>query len=151
MQPTESDRTIASSTQPSQLRNWPVQLHLVPTNAPYFNNARLLIAADCVPFALAGFHENLLAGRVLIIGCPKLDDNQAYLNRLIRIFSDNAIQSVELAYMEVPCCFGMVRLVQTALKQADANIPLYLTKSGIGGEILESTQLQQSPITRGAQ
>ncbi|MBN2227153.1 MAG: 4Fe-4S binding protein [candidate division Zixibacteria bacterium] len=151
LQPTESDRALESSRRPSQLRNWPVQLHLVPTNAPYFSNARLLIAADCVPFALAGFHENLLAGRVLIIGCPKLDDNQTYLQKLITIFRDNAIKSVELAYMEVPCCLGMVRLVQTALKQADTNIPLYLTKIGIGGDLLESTPLEQSPIIRGIQ
>jgi len=135
-----------SSTRPSQLRNWPVQLHLAPTRAPYFANAKLLIAADCVPFALAGFHDNLLAGRVLLIGCPKLDDNEAYLQKLAGIFSDNTIQSVELAYMEVPCCFGMVRLVQTALQQTSADIPLYLTKIGINGEIIESTPLDKTPL-----
>jgi len=74
---------------PSQLRNWPVQLHLAPVKAPYFKDAKLLIAADCVPFAYADFHKDFLADRVVIIGCPKLDDSSAYLEKLINIFAQN--------------------------------------------------------------
>lgn len=119
----------------STLANWPVQLHLVPVQAPYFEGAKLLIAADCVPFAHAGFHSTFLAGRTLIICCPKLDDVSVYLAKLTAIFLNNAIESVEVAHMEVPCCHGLVRLVQQALAASGREIPLSLTQVGIRGEI----------------
>lgn len=135
----ERKATPGAGAQPSALRNWPVQLHLVPVQAPYFAGAELLIAADCVPFAHAGFHDTLLAGRTLIIGCPKLDDTSAYLEKLAAIFRFNDIRKVEIAYMEVPCCRGLVHLVEQAVKaagKADVLRPA-LTKIGIRGEMKE--------------
>ncbi|HDL02887.1 MAG TPA: 4Fe-4S ferredoxin [candidate division Zixibacteria bacterium] len=125
---------------PSRLANWPVQLMLAPIKAPYFDNANLVIAADCVPFACPDFHEKFLAGRTLLIGCPKLDDVQHYLDKLTRIFMQNRIKSIEIAYMEVPCCRGMVRLVETALDEAGVEIPVLLTRLDIKGNILEVSQ-----------
>ena len=119
-----------------QLRNWPVQLHLVPTQAPYFQNARLLLAADCVPFAYPEFHSQLLAGRVLLIACPKLDDTEAYRRKLPQILAANSIQSIDLAYMEVPCCTGLVHLVQEALVESGRQIPVRLIRIGIRGQVL---------------
>jgi len=121
---------------PSLLGNWPVQMRLVPVNAAYFEGARLLIAADCVPFAFADFHRQLLDGRTLLVGCPKLDDADFYRAKLAQIFGQNDIQSVDIAYMEVPCCFGLVRLVQLALEDCGKNIPLTLVKIGVRGEVL---------------
>lgn len=128
-----------AETRPSALRNWPVQLHLLPVQAPYFSQADLLIAADCVPFAHAGFHETLLAGRTLLIGCPKLDDTSAYQEKLAAIFRFNDIRSVEVAVMEVPCCRGLVHLVDQAIEaagKADTLRPR-LARVGIRGEIQE--------------
>jgi NAD-dependent dihydropyrimidine dehydrogenase PreA subunit len=135
------NESLTGDTQiPSQLGQWPVQLHLVPVHAPYFQNADLLIAADCVPFAFADFHGKFLRGRALVVGCPKLDDVEAYHRKLTEIFRQNDIRMVEVIHMEVPCCFGLVRLVQMALKDSGKAIPLVLTKVGIRGEVLERNQ-----------
>ncbi len=134
----------SGAPQPSQLRNWPVQLHLAPVQAPYFDGAKLLIAADCVPFAHGDFHNGLLAGRTLLIGCPKLDDTSAYLEKLSAIFRFNALSSVEVAYMEVPCCRGLVMLVQKAIEaagKADTLRPT-VTRIGIRGELQETTRTE---------
>lgn len=131
----------AATSQPSQLHNWPVQLYLAPTKAPYFDNADLLIAADCVPFALANFHGQFLAGKTLLIGCPKLDNVELYLNKLTEIFSGNTIRSVEIAFMEVPCCFGLMQIVRLALQKAQKDIPLSLVKIGLRGDILEKNNI----------
>jgi ferredoxin len=125
---------------PAQLGQWPVQLHLVPVNAPYFQDADLLIAADCVPFAFADFHRKFLKGRALVVGCPKLDDVEIYRRKLTEIFRQNDIRMVEVAHMEVPCCYGLVQLVRAALRESGKQIPLVLTKVGIRGEILERSQ-----------
>jgi len=100
----------------SRLSTWPVQLKLLPPNAPFFMNADLLIAADCVPFAYANFHEEMLKNRVLAVGCPKLDDVSLYRNKLAAIFRQADIRSVTVVNMEVPCCFGLNRLVQEAME-----------------------------------
>ncbi|MFA5863309.1 MAG: 4Fe-4S binding protein [Phycisphaerae bacterium] len=121
----------------SEIRNWPIQLKLVPTTAPYLNNAKLLISADCVPFAFADFHRRFLKDRVLLIGCPKLDDSELYLQKLTEIFRRNDIQSIEVLYMEVPCCFGLLRLVTLALDEAGKSIPLNTVKIGIHGDICQ--------------
>ncbi len=131
---------------PSRLANWPVQLMLAPAKAPYFDNADLLIAADCVPFAFPDFHEKFLAGRTLLIGCPKLDDVQHYIDKLTQIFLQNSIKSVEIAYMEVPCCRGLIRLIETALDEARVKLPVSLTKVGIRGGIEDE---QSFPCRRG--
>jgi len=120
---------------PSQLSNWPVQLHLVPPAAPYLRGARLLICADCVPFAYADFHRDLLSGRVLVIGCPKLDDGQLYVDKLTALVAQNELESVDIAFMEVPCCFGLVQIVRHAVAQSGKDVPVRLTRIGIQGGV----------------
>lgn len=128
----------AKEGRPSQLAQWPVQLALVPTAGPMWQDADVLISADCVPFALAGFHEQLLAGKTLAIACPKLDDTGPYVEKLAAIFSRNSIRSITVAHMEVPCCTGIVYAVREALDRAGrADIPLHDVTVGIEGGILE--------------
>lgn len=107
----------------SELGQWPVQLRLVPAHAPYFEDADLLIAADCVPFAYASFHQDLLKGKILLVGCPKLDDISLYQEKLRQIFTENNIKSVTCAHMEVPCCFGLLSAINEALKGSGKKIP----------------------------
>jgi Pyruvate/2-oxoacid:ferredoxin oxidoreductase delta subunit len=126
---------------PSALSNWPVQLRLVPVTAPYLNNARLAIAADCVPFAYADFHRKFLQGKVLLIACPKLDDAGYYVEKLGDMFRTNTIRSIDVVHMEVPCCFGLVQILRSAIERSGRDIPLTLTKVGIRGEILETSTL----------
>jgi len=123
-------------SRPSRLRQWPVQIMLVPPHAPFFDGADLLIAADCVPFTFADFHDRLLAGRVLLVGCPKLDDAAHYLEKLAEIFKRNDIRSVTVAHMEVPCCFGMVKLVQSAVERSGKKIPFAARMFSVKGEEL---------------
>lgn len=103
-------------TSPSRLRQWPVQLTLLPTQGPIWADADVLLAADCVPFAYPDFHENLLAGRTLAIACPKLDNCQPYIEKLATIFANNSVRSVTVARMEVPCCSGLTRVARMALE-----------------------------------
>ena len=119
------------------LSNWPVQLMLAPTRAPYFNNTELVIAADCVPFAFADFDRSILRGKALLIACPKLDNVSIYEAKLREIFAGNDIEAVTIAYMEVPCCFGLVHLIREAVEESGKQIPVSLVKLGIRGEILE--------------
>lgn len=118
----------------SELRQWPVQLHLVPPTAPYFQDADLLICADCVAFALGSTHQDLIKGKALAIACPKLDDTTPYVDKLARILSDNAINSVTVAIMEVPCCRGLDVMVREALAKSGKHIPLENIVIGINGE-----------------
>jgi ferredoxin len=110
------------ANQESQLRQWPVQLALVPAYAPYLNNRDLLIAADCVPFAYADFHEKLLKDKVVLVGCPKLDNLAVYQDKLAQIFEHNTIKSVTYAHMEVPCCYGLLDVIQSAISEAGKEI-----------------------------
>ena len=119
----------------SQLAQWPVQLHLVPTSAPYFQDADLLIAADCVPFAYADFHKDYLAGKAVVIGCPKLDDNQFYLQKLTELFRNSSIKSITVMRMEVPCCGGIVMAARQALAASGKDIPFREVTVSITGEI----------------
>jgi ferredoxin len=129
----ETTGTLPSST--SQLSTWPIQLRLVPTNAPYLWNASLLIAADCTAFACGSMQDQFMKGRVALIGCPKLDDNDAYVQKLSDIFSANPIKDIVLVHMEVPCCRQLKRLVLTALQRSGRQVPLteYVVKVE-GGE-----------------
>lgn len=113
----------ATGPRTSQLSNWPVQLTLVPVHAPWLEDADLLISADCVPYALGGFHGELLAGRKVITACPKLDDVAPYFEKLVEIFRQREIRRVTVARMEVPCCAGLVGLVRRALSESGADIP----------------------------
>jgi NAD-dependent dihydropyrimidine dehydrogenase PreA subunit len=118
-------RQPVGGTTDSELRQWPVQLSLLNPSAPYFDNADLLIAADCVPFAYAGFHAEFLRGRIVIIFCPKLDtDIEGYIEKLSMIFRLHTIKSVTVARMEVPCCSGVRSVVDKALENAGKTIPV---------------------------
>jgi Fe-S-cluster-containing hydrogenase component 2 len=123
---------------PSQLTTWPVQITLVPPGAPFLSGADLLLAADCTPFAFADFHRRFVRGRVVLVGCPKLDDAASYVEKLAQIFAMNGIRSVEVVYMQVPCCGGLVRVAREARDRAGAAIPLRLTRIGLDGSIQES-------------
>ncbi len=123
-------------SQKSQLRQWPVQINLVPTNAPYFENADLLIAADCVPFAYANFHRDFLKDKILLIGCPKLDDAEFYRDKIAEIITNNDLKSITVAHMEVPCCFGLVQIVDEAVKKAGKDVPVKDINIGVKGEVL---------------
>lgn len=122
-------RTIAS-----QLRNWPVQIHLLPLKAPYYQGADLLVAADCCAFAYGGFHNDFIRDKTLAIGCPKLDNAGAYQEKLAAILRENDIRSITVAYMEVPCCRGLVRLVDEAIQASGKDIPSETVKIGIQGQ-----------------
>lgn len=119
----------------SMLSQWPVQLKLVPINAPYFQNADFLVVADCVPFAYSNFHQDFLKGKVVVVGCPKLDDIQYYKEKLTEIFKTNSIKSITVPYMEVPCCFGLVKATEDAIVASGKKIPFKKVKIGIRGEI----------------
>jgi Pyruvate/2-oxoacid:ferredoxin oxidoreductase delta subunit len=131
---------------PSQLSNWPVQMHLVPVNAPYLQGADVLLAADCTPFALADFHRRLLKDRILVVGCPKLDDAEFYSEKLAEILGQNDIRSLTVVYMEVPCCFGLVALARKALADSGADIPFTTIKVGIRGDILQEEEVSRLPV-----
>ena len=118
----------------SELRQWPVQLHLVPPTAPYFKDADILISADCVAFAMGSMHQDLLKGKALAIACPKLDDTAPYVDKLTQIFSVNEIKSITIAIMEVPCCRGLDIMVREALQKSGRAIDLQTIIIGIDGE-----------------
>ena len=114
-----------------------MQLQLLNANAPYFQDSDLVIAADCVPFAYPNFHNRFLKGKALIILCPKLDKVlEQYLEKLTEIFKNNDIKSITLVHMEVPCCFGLSRLVEEALKRSGKNIIIKDYTVSIKGEII---------------
>ncbi len=125
--------TEAAKT-PSELRQWPVQLHLVPPTAPYFANSDILISADCVAFALGSFHRELLKGKALAIACPKLDETGTYVEKLATMFRENEVQSITVAIMEVPCCRGLDVMVKQALGLSGKQIPLETVVIGVDGE-----------------
>jgi Pyruvate/2-oxoacid:ferredoxin oxidoreductase delta subunit len=129
----EADATHAAAE--SQLANWPVQIHLLPPTAPYYQGADLLVAADCVAFAHADFHRHLLRGRTLAVGCPKLDDAGFYADKLANILRGNAIRSVTVAHMEVPCCFGLERVAEEAVARSGKQIPVQTVIVGRDGKI----------------
>lgn len=116
------------------LANWPVQLHLVPPEAPFLKNADVVLAADCAAFAMPGFHQDVLRGRPLLIGCPKLDDAQAYVEKLTRILSIAGVRSLTVVRMEVPCCMGLMRIAQAAQAMAGSDAPIEEIVVGVGGQ-----------------
>jgi ferredoxin len=107
----------------SELRQWPVQLHLVPTQAPFYQGTNLTLVADCVPFANPNMHTDLMRNTAIAVGCPKLDDGNAYIGKLTQILANNDIRGLKVAYMEVPCCRGLVFIAQQALRASGKDIP----------------------------
>ena len=120
---------------PSELRNWPVQIKLAPTSAPYFAGADLLIAADCTAFSYGDFHRDFMRGKVVLVGCPKLDGVD-YSEKLAAIIGGNDVASVALARMEVPCCGGLEQAARRAIEASGKDIALDVTTIGIRGDVL---------------
>lgn len=119
----------------SELRQWPIQLHLVNPSAPYFKNADIVLAADCVPFTYADFHQDFLKGKAIAIACPKLDDAEAYVDKIAEIIDVATPKSIKIVNMEVPCCFGLVAIVNQAMIKAKKKIPVEQVTITIKGEI----------------
>ena len=120
----------------SQLRQWPVQIMLVPPSAPYLKDSDILIAADCVPFAYPDFHEGLLKEKVLLVGCPKLDDTEDYREKITHILTNNEVKSITYAHMEVPCCFGLIDIIKSAIINSGKDIPFKEVTISIRGKRL---------------
>lgn len=131
-----SDTQGNISHQPSQLSQWPVQIKLAPVNAPYFDGAKLLIAADCSAYAYAAFHNDFIKGKITLIGCPKLDSID-YSQKLTDIIAGNDIKSVTVVKMEVPCCGGLEHAAVAALKNSGKFIPWQVVTLSLNGEILD--------------
>lgn len=129
-------KAAPAGIQPSQLAQWPCQIKLVPVNAPYFQGAKLLIAADCTAYAYANVHQEFMRGKVTIIGCPKLDDVD-YSEKLTQILENNDIKSVTILRMEVPCCGGLEMAAKKALKESGKFIPWQVVTISIDGKILD--------------
>lgn len=127
-----------TSDQPSELRQWPVQMHLVNPGAQYFKDSDLLLAADCVAFSMGGFHNKYLKGKSLAIACPKLDHGaEIYVDKLTALIDNARVNTINVMMMEVPCCGGLLQMVKTALGKASRKVPVKKTIIGINGEVLQ--------------
>jgi NAD-dependent dihydropyrimidine dehydrogenase PreA subunit len=141
--PEDSIDAEENGTRRSELRQWPLQLHLVPTIAPFFAGADVLIAADCVAYALADFHKDHLKGKSLAIACPKLDSGREIYIRKITELADNAeIKTITVMTMEVPCCMGLVEILKNGLAGASRKVPARHVTVGIRGDILKDEKLE---------
>jgi len=137
-----SQEPLESQQIPSQLSHWPVQLHLISPQAPQYRNSDLLVAADCVPFALPDFHKDYLRGRTLVIACPKLDARQeVYAEKLVALIDQAEVNSIRVMIMQVPCCSGLLRHVVDAASRAKKKVPISCVIVGISGEILSDTPI----------
>ena len=139
---TRFDRQEASSAEPaeitpraSMLGHWPVQLALVPPGAPFLRGADVVLAADCVPFAYAGFHHDFLKGRALLVACPKLDDFQAHLGKLTEILRHCDVKNLTVVHMEVPCCSGLLHMAKQAIRLSGKEIPVRDVTIGVRGDL----------------
>lgn len=122
---------------PSALSHWPVQIRLVPPGAPFLKGADLLVAADCTPFAYPDFHRDFIEGRVVLVGCPKFDEADAYVDRFAEMFQQAGIRSVTVVVMEVPCCSGLPGILSKAMDRAGVRIPMEVVVLGTRGDILQ--------------
>ena len=126
-----------SGKRQSQLRQWPLQLHLVSPHAPYFQEKDILLVADCVPFALADFHKDYLKGKSIAIACPKLDsDQEVYIEKVKSLIDDAKINTLTVMIMQVPCCFGLVQVAKEGAEKATRKIPVKQVVVGIEGGVL---------------
>ena len=136
--PAGSNGSAVGADQPSELKQWPVQMHLLNPNAPYLRGSDLLLAADCVAFSVGSFHSKFLKGRSLAIACPKLDHGTgSYVEKLTAMIDVAKINTVTVMMMEVPCCGGLLQMVHAALSQASRKVPVKKIITGISGEILQ--------------
>jgi len=122
----------------SALSHWPIQIRLIPPTAPFLRGADLLVVADCVPVAFPGFHEEFVAGKTVMLGCPKFDDAESYIAKFTAIFNTAGVRSVTTAVMEVPCCSGLPMIVEKAMEASGKSIPMEKVVIGTRGRILES-------------
>lgn len=136
--PGQAPDNTSSADQPSELRQWPVQMHLLNPNAAYFKGADLLLAADCVAFTMGAFHSNHLKGKSLAIACPKLDHGiESYIEKLTAMIEISKINTITIMMMEVPCCGGLLQMVKTALANSARKVPVKKIIVGINGEVLQ--------------
>ncbi len=133
----ENNKPEFEAKMESQLRQWPIQLKLVPTDAPYLEDSNLLICADCVPFSYLNFHEDLLKGRALLVGCPLLDDIDLYKDKITEVLEKNSVKSITCAHMEVPCCFSLLNVVKSLILASKKDIKLKDVCISIKGEKLD--------------
>jgi ferredoxin len=124
-----------SHSEQTALAHWPIQLRLVPADAPFLRQADLFLVADCVPFACAGFHERVLRGRPIVIGCPKLDDAGAHVEKLTEMLRHSSVRSLTVVHMEVPCCTNLLRIAAEAVRCSGVQIPLHDVTISISGEV----------------
>jgi hypothetical protein len=128
---------VSGVTQPSTLGQWPVQMHLINPNAPYFKAADVVLAADCVAFSLGNFHQDYLKGNGLAIACPKLDQGtEVYIEKLRQMIDEAKINMLHVMIMEVPCCGGLIQMAKVAVEQAARKVPIKKTTVGIKGNII---------------
>lgn len=133
----EGSANSANADVPSQLRQWPIQLHLVNPAAPYFEGANLVIAASCAAFSMGNFHNEFIKGNAIAIGCPKLDRTEGYIQKIADIISQGKVKSVTVARMEVPCCGGLTHLVEEAIKKSGRKVPFLEQFISIQGELVD--------------
>jgi ferredoxin len=126
---------------PSELGNWPIQLHLVPPMAPFLQGADILLVADCVPFACPDFHQRFLRGKPVVIACPKLDQMEAYAEKLPQMLTMARPKSLTVIHMQVPCCSGLTRLAQYAAQAAGGALPISDVTIGLQGEVMHTAEL----------
>lgn len=132
--PRETAAGDSAAPAASELSQWPIQLHLVSPQAPYFNGSDLLVAADCTAFAAGGFHGDYLRGKKLVIACPKLDDSRSYVEKLAEILRRNTVYSLTVVVMSVPCCTGLVRMVEEASELSGKRLPVRKVVIGLDGQ-----------------
>jgi ferredoxin len=135
---TMAPSAMTGGSQPSELRQWPVQMHLINPTASYFRQTDMVLAADCVAFSLGNFHSKWLKGKTLAIACPKLDDGQeTYVSKIKSLIDDTKINTLTVMMMQVPCCGGLLQIVKTAISQAQRKVPVKAVIVGVEGEILK--------------
>ncbi len=140
--PGRPDGSRAAASENSQLSNWPVQIRLVPANAPFLKGADLLVLADCAAVAYPALHPALLAGKVVMMGCPKFDDKDAYVEKFADVMRQAGLNSITVVTMEVPCCSGLPGIVQKAMAAADRTVPLRELVLSARGELLSDTGMR---------
>jgi len=132
----QANEPVTQESTASQLSHWPVQIRLVPPTAPFLKGADLLVAADCTPVAYPDFHGHFLKGKVVMLGCPKFDNAQEYIEKFITIFKANEINSITILAMDVPCCQGLPVIIERALNSSGKNIPVEKVVISSGGEVI---------------
>ncbi len=127
---------------PSQLSHWPVQLMLLPPNAPCFKDSDLLLAADCVPFAMGDFHSRFLKGHSVAVGCPKLDDSELYIDKVAGILKANKLRSLTVVHMEVPCCSGLTHIARKSIARSGVKMPFEDVTVDLKGNVINTETIE---------